>query len=75
MCTLFRLNWATNVCNVTRNVMQGCGLSPLLHVLCIEPFALKIRSDPHILGLKLPTSPVECKIYQYADDYIYCDIL
>jgi hypothetical protein len=34
----------------------------------MEPFALKIRSDPDIVGLKLPTSLDECRISQYADD-------
>ena len=61
------------VFNVTRSVRQGCGLSPLLYVLCIEPFALKSRLNPHILGLKLPTSHIECKISQYADDSTLID--
>ena len=58
---------------VTRCVRQGCGLSPLLYVLCIEPFAHRIRSDPHIKGLKLPGSALECRITQYADDSnVFC---
>ena len=54
--------------SVLRSVRQGCSLSPLLYVLCIEPFAIKIRSDPHISGLKLPGSNDESRISQYADD-------
>lgn len=53
---------------VTRSVRQGCGLSPLLYVLCIELFAIKIRNDPHISGLKLPSLNDEIRISQYADD-------
>jgi len=53
---------------VTRGVRQGCSLSPLLYVICIEAFARRIRSDPHIRGLRLPTVREELKITQYADD-------
>ena len=54
--------------SVNRSVRQGCSLSPMLYVLCIEPFACRIRSDPYILGLKLPGRGEEVKIVQYADD-------
>lgn len=54
--------------NVTRSVRQGCALSPLLYVLAIEPFAIKIRSDPHIRGLRMPGVNREIRIVQYADD-------
>ena len=54
--------------NVERSVRQGCSLSPLLYILCMEPFANKIRKDKMIEGLKLPGSNNECKISQYADD-------
>jgi hypothetical protein len=53
---------------VSRGVRQGCGLSPLLYVLCMEPFAHAIKADPHIRGLSLPGSTGEARISQYADD-------
>jgi len=53
---------------VQRSVRQGCSLSPLLYVLSIEPFAIKIRQDENIKGLKLPGYNDETKISQYADD-------
>jgi exonuclease III len=54
--------------SVTRSVRQGCGLSPLLYVLCIEPFAHRVRLDKSISGLMSPIMESECKISQYADD-------
>ena len=53
---------------MTRSVRQGCSLSPLLYVLCIEPFASKVRLDVHIRGFRIPGSKEECRISQYADD-------
>lgn len=50
------------------SVRQGCSLSPLLYVLCMEPFAHRIRNDQMIRGIPLPGAPEDCKICQYADD-------
>ena len=50
------------------SVRQGCSLSPLLYILCMEPFAHRIRNDDMIKGIPLPGSPDESKICQYADD-------
>ena len=51
-----------------RSVRQGCSLSPLLYVLCIEPFAHRIRMDPMIKGISLPGTTETATICQYADD-------
>ena len=58
----------TDVFLVARSVRQGCSLSPLLYVLCIEPFACKIRCDSHINGFKIPGGSSESRISMYADD-------
>ena len=50
------------------SVRQGCSLSPLLYVLCMEPFAHRIRQDPMIKGIAMPGASVQCKFCQYADD-------
>lgn len=54
--------------NITRSVRQGCSLSPMLYILCLEPLALAIRRNPDIVGLSIPLSPEQIKVTQYADD-------
>ena len=54
--------------SVLRSVRQGCGLSPLLYVLCIEPLANKIRLSSNIQGLRLPGTSQEARVSLYADD-------
>ena len=53
---------------VLQSVRQGCSLSPLLYVLCMEPFANRIHMDPMITGISLPGTFIPCKISQYDDD-------
>ena len=53
---------------IKRGVRHGCSLSPLLYVICIEPFANKIRSLDEIKRLKLPGTNLEAKFSAYADD-------
>ena len=54
--------------SVERSVRQGCSLSPLLYVLCMEPFAHRIRMDPMVKGIPLPGTKETATISQYADD-------
>ena len=61
-------SFISNPVNVTRSVKQGCSLSPILYVLCLEPFIRKVCLDNEIKGLNLPGSNLECKISAFADD-------
>ena len=49
-----------------RGVRQGCPVSCLIFILCIEFLAQSVRDNESITGIKLHTSSV--KICQYADD-------
>ena len=53
---------------VTRSVRQGCALSPLLFVLCIEPLAIALRKEERFSGMPCHVSAEEVKVVQYADE-------
>ena len=52
----------------SRGVRQGCSLSPLLFVLCLEPFANKVRKSECITGLQIPGRQEKVKNILFADD-------
>ena len=54
--------------DIGRDVRQGCSLSPLLYILCLEPFINQVRLDINIHGLPLPGSRDSAKCVFYADD-------
>ncbi|KAF4079370.1 hypothetical protein AMELA_G00177250, partial [Ameiurus melas] len=55
--------------NIRSGVRQGCPLSPLLYVACIEPLAQILRKDKWIKGLEVPgTGGLTATCVLYMDD-------
>jgi len=64
--------WLSKTFSITKGVRQGCPLSALLFILVVEVFAMKIRNNKQIKGLRIPECKQsklnEVKISQLADD-------
>lgn len=58
----------TKYVKLQNSIKQGCPVSALLYVLCAEPLGQAIMKNKNILGVRIPNSDKEGKIFQHADD-------
>ena len=66
----------TKAIDVRSGVRQGCPLSPLLFIACIEPLAQILRRDKWIKGLDLPGGlTATCTLYMDDVTLLCCDFL
>ena len=60
----------SDVFSIHRGVRQGCPVSALLFILCVEVLGLYIRQNNDLKGFLFGYSDKPVKIAQYADDCI-----
>jgi hypothetical protein len=60
--------WTSTFFKPSRAVRQGCPLSPLVYVLCIEILAVNISTSPNVTCVYLPDSIEQYKCSGYVDD-------
>ncbi len=65
-CSVTNNGFHTEFFTVSRGIRQGCPISALLFIMCVEVLAIRIREMTNIQGIKLKDK--ELKITQYADD-------
>lgn len=70
------MGWLTESFSVKSGIRQGCPFSPMAFILALELLALRIRSDPSVKGIPLPTQPRNrqnhvLKLLLYADDITF----
>ena len=58
--------WTSDFFSLSREVRQGCPLTPYLFIFCAEVLGNSVRNDTRIQGIKVLDT--ECKISQHADD-------
>ena len=57
---------------LTCGIRQGCPISAILFILCVEVLAIKVRSDKNLNGFHFGNEKKNVKLSQYADDTILC---
>ena len=67
--TQIKINgYFTNTIPLNRGLRQGCPLSMMLYVICIELLALQLRKNPNLVGFKIGGEKIIS--LHYADDAI-----
>jgi len=72
VCMIKNNGYLSDKFSISRGVRQGCPVSALLFVLCIEILGVKIRQHEELRGFDLGFPQKMVKIVQYADDCVLC---
>ena len=69
-CSVTNNGFHSGFFSISRGIRQGCPISALLFILCVETLAIYTREQKNIQGIRLANN--EIKITQFADDtYLY----
>ena len=72
MCSVTNNGFHSEFFNISRGISQGCPISALLFILCVEVLAIYIREQENIKGIMIGNN--EIRITQFADDIcLYLD--
>jgi hypothetical protein len=66
-------NFISQPVKISRSVKQGCSLSPLLYVLCLEPFVRKVCKDKDFEGE--PDASLPNKLIKYKNFLILLSVV
>lgn len=70
LCKIKNNGFLSDQIHISRGVRQGCPVSALLFILCIEMLGIKVRQHRSLHGFDLGFPQKMVKISQYADDCV-----
>ena len=66
VCSVTNNGFHSEFFNISRGIRQGCPISALLFILCVEVLAIYIREQENIKGIMIGNN--EIRITQFVDD-------
>lgn len=69
ICSSVKCNgFMTPYFKLEQSVRQGCPISAMLYIICVEPLGIMLRNSSNIRGIKLPGIDMQSLLFQHADD-------
>ena len=66
VCSVTNIGFHSEFLNISRGIRQGCPISALFFILCIEMLAIYIREQENIKGIVIGNNGI--RITQFADN-------